>query len=116
MDCDLNSCSIGSDFPGSDGRTHRVEFDDFSITGDEINGYNVNAIFIHATHGEVMISTTVAVYFGLCGPFPHDGSIMYSSTDGSSGSITFTSDCFYTGEWDDGAGNTGTYEGNLPVT
>ena len=115
MVCDTNfiSCDLGG-FVGIDGNNHAL--DNVEIFGDEFSGFDVDATLVHHVHGEVVISTTVAVSFGLCGPFPHDGSIMYTSTDGSSGSIAFAADCSYTGEWDDGAGNTGVFNGSLPVT
>ena len=96
------SCTINSDFVGSDGITHRVA--DFSITGSAGSGFNGTATFFHGTHGSVSITVT-GVTYGSCGSIPDGGTISFSSSDGSSGTVTFNSDCTISGTWSNSSGS-----------
>jgi len=108
MDCtNPASCTFNSDFVGSDGSTHRIT--DFSISGDASSGFNGSATFLHGTHGRVSITITDISYNGTCDPFPSGGSIAFSSSNGSSGTIIFNSDCTVSGTWNNGAGTSGSF-------
>lgn len=103
---DFTTCTYNSDFVGSDGATHRVT--DFTISGDQVSGFNGTATFLHGTFGEVSITITNITY-GNCGVFPDGGTISFSSSNGSSGTIIFNADCTVSGTWDDGAGLSGSF-------
>lgn len=100
MVCDNNGCTINSDFVGSDGVTHRVT--NFSVFGDASNGFNGSATFFHGTYGEVNIIITNVTYGGDCGSVPNGGTINFRSSNGSSGTIIFNSDCSVSGTWNNG--------------
>ena len=100
MDCtNFTSCTFNSDFVGTDGVTHRVT--EFNITGDVTTWFTGTATFYHGTYGSVSISAT-SITYGSCGSFPDGGTIAFQSTDGTSGTIIFNSDCTVSGTWDDG--------------
>jgi len=92
--CDLSgsSCTISTDFEGSDGNIYRLT--NVSISGDSFSGYTVSATFFHFEFGEVMITTNVAINYGSCGIYPSTGEISISSSDGSNITVTF-SGCSY---------------------
>ena len=96
------SCTFNSDFVGSDGVTHRVT--EYNIYGNASTGFNGNATFYHGTYGSVSINTT-SITFGNCNTYPDDGSIAFSSTNGSSATIIFNSDCSTSGTWTNTAGS-----------
>ena len=89
-------CSVNSDFVGNDGVTHRVS--NFNITGNADTGYNGTLTFYHGRHGRVSVTATL-VTFDSCAGAPDGGSVSFSSTNGSSGTINFESDCGVTGTW-----------------
>lgn len=100
MICTSNaSCTFNSDYVGTDGVTHRVT--DFSFLGNASTGFNGTATFFHGTYGSINIIATNITY-GSCGTYPDGGSIAFSSTNGSSGTIIFNSDCSVSGTWDNG--------------
>lgn len=100
MICTSNaSCTFNSDYVGTDGVTHRVT--DFSFFGNASTGFNGTATFFHGTYGSISITATNITY-GSCGTYPDGGSIAFSSTNGSSGTIIFNSDCSVSGTWDNG--------------
>jgi hypothetical protein len=107
--CDTTSCHVTSDFTGSDGKVHRVG--DVSMTGDETSGFNGAMTLYHDTYGVVSVTVTNVTY-GSCGNFPDGGSIDIASTNGSSASITFNSDCTYSGTYDTGT-SSGTFSGTF---
>lgn len=113
LTCDTSfiSCTLSSEFFGADGTTHRIS--DVSVSGDASIGYIVDATFFHSVHGAVTITTPSPITFGGCGAIPDGGTISFSSSDGSSGSITFNSDCSYTGTYDNGAGSVGSFSGSF---
>ena len=94
-----SACVFNSDFVGSDGLTHRVS--NFSFYGSASTGYNGSATFYHGSFGSVSISATNITY-GSCGTYPDGGSVAFDSTDGSSGTIIFNTDCSVSGTWDNG--------------
>lgn len=95
------SCTYNSDFVGSDGSTHRVS--SFSISGNATTGYNGTFTFSHSTYGTVSVTATGVTYGGSCGTHPNGGTISFSSSNGSSGTITFASDCTVSGTWNNGS-------------
>ncbi|MCG6937233.1 MAG: hypothetical protein LJE83_03550 [Gammaproteobacteria bacterium] len=100
MICTNSSCTINSDFVGSDGVTHRIT--NFSIVGDASSGFSGSASFFHGTYGEVNI-TFNGITYGGCGAVPDGGNINFTGSSSSSGSITFNSDCTVSGTWDTGS-------------
>lgn len=101
LDCSSrNNCTYNSDFTGSDGNTHRVS--QISFSGNSQNGYTGSATFYHARHGRSSI-TALNITYGNCSASPDGGSISFSSTNGSSGTITFSNDCTVSGTWTNGS-------------
>ncbi len=95
-----SSCVYSSDFVGSDGRIHRIS--SFSVSGTASTGYIGSAIFYHGRWGRVSISFNSLTY-GNCRSVPDGGSLVFSSTNGSSGTIEFESDCTRSGTWTNGS-------------
>ncbi len=94
-----SACVFNSDFVGSDGLTHRVS--NFSFYGSASTGFNGTATFYHGTFGSVSITAT-GITYGSCGTYPDGGDISFSSSNGSSGTIIFASDCSVSGTWNNG--------------
>jgi len=88
--CDGVDCSASAVFSGADGATYSVA--DVVVTGDSIMGYSVDASYCHGTYGCLTISTDSPIIFSCENGRLASGSISFSSTDGSSGTITFN-DC-----------------------
>jgi hypothetical protein len=104
LNCDstFSSCSFSSDYAGSDGKTYRVA--DFSVGGDDTSGYTVSATFFHPDHGSLSIETTSPMTFGCSNGLPDGGTISFTGDGGTSGTITFRSDCTgYDGTYFDGS-------------
>ncbi len=110
VECNSQGCSFTSDFKAADGSVHRTA--DFFIYGDPVGGYNGDMTFYHSVYGSVTVTISNVTY-GSCGNFPTGGTISYTGTGGSSGSISFVSDCTYSGTYDDGAGNSGVFSGSF---
>jgi hypothetical protein len=108
MSCAGLTCSITSDFKSSTGDVHRVA--DIIISGDATFGFIGTMTFYHADYGSVSVSVS-GITYGSCGVFPDGGTITYNGTSGSTGSISFASNCTYSGTYDDGAGGTGVFSG-----
>jgi len=100
----IGSCTYNSDFIGSDGGTHRVTA--FTLTGNATTGFNGSATFFHGQHGRGSIAGTGLTY-GNCGTKPDDGEILFSSTNGTFGTIAFHSDCTVSGSWNNGSTSVG---------
>ena len=110
VDCsNFNTCSIISDYIGSDGGIYRVA--DFSFTGDASTGFNGSATFYHPGHGSVTITASNVTY-GSCGGFPHGGSVTANGITGSA-QIVFVSDCSYVINYNDGASDIGVINGSF---
>jgi len=110
VDCSNQStCTIVSDYVGNDGSIYRIS--DISFTGDATTGFNGSATFFHPGYGSVSI-TASSVTYGSCGNFPDGGSIMASGTTGTA-QIVFNSNCTYTIDYDDGAGDAGVINGSF---
>jgi hypothetical protein len=111
VDCsDTSNCSIVSDYIGGDGGIYRVA--DFSFNGDATTGFSGSATFYHPGHGSVTITASDVTYGG-CGGYPDGGSVTANGVTGSSAQIVFNSDCSYSIDYDDGAGNTGVINGSF---
>lgn len=103
------SCSISSDFVGSDDLVYRVS--DFSIIESSAGTYYFDSTFYHPEHGYVTVNAD-AITFGCADGRPDGGTITFTGAGGSSGDITFRSDCTgYDGSWNDGV-TSGTFSGN----
>jgi hypothetical protein len=102
---DTSSCVTSSVFKGSDGNTHKIS--NFEISGTSSFGYNGTASFSHYSIGTVSVSATNLTY-GSCSGSPDGGSISFTSSNGSSGTITFNSNCTVSGTW-----NSGTVSGSF---
>ena len=100
--CDVSpfTCTISTDYAGSDGKIYRL--DNVDINGDEFVGYTVSADFYHHDFGMVSVSTDIAVSYGSCGIYPHAGAITMVGANNSSMSLTFNSDCTFTVQGFDG--------------
>ena len=96
----ITTCTISSSFKGTDGLTYRI--DNFTVSGDPTFGFNVDATFYHPTHGSVTVTTTSPILLNCTGPQPSSGSISYTGSGGTSGSITFDSCTAYTYCYDTG--------------
>jgi len=114
---DTTGCSILSDYQGDDGKVYRVA--DMSISGSGTGPYFFSADFYHPDLGMSSITTTDGIYFNCSNGQPSAGTIQYTGDNGSSGSITFNSDCTtYDGTWDNStsavppAPTGGTYSGS----
>ncbi len=94
-----SACVFNSDYVSADGATHRVS--NFSFYGSASTGFNGNATFYHGTFGSVSITATNITY-GSCGTYPDGGDISFISSNGSSGTIIFASDCSVSGTWNNG--------------
>ncbi|MDH5766784.1 MAG: hypothetical protein OEZ38_12285, partial [Gammaproteobacteria bacterium] len=101
----MTTCSISTDFEGSDGQVYRMA--DVGITTNFDDGsFNINATFYHPDHGSVnMIASRITL--GCTNGHPDGGSIHITTedlTNSSSATIVFRSDCTgYDGTYNDGA-------------
>jgi hypothetical protein len=93
---DFRTCTSSSVFAGSDGGNHQIS--DYSFSGNASTGFNGNATFSHESYGSVSITVTNITY-GNCGSSPDGGSIAFSSSNGTSGQIDFSSECTVSGTW-----------------
>jgi hypothetical protein len=100
------TCTFNSDFVGADGVKHRVRMSQTNpITGDgtDASPFNGEATFFHGTHGSVSIDVN-GVTYGSCEPLPDGGSIIFTGSNGASGTINFDESCTVTGTFTDGSG------------
>lgn len=109
VDCSNSTCSIVSDYLGDDGSIYRIA--DFSFIGDATTGFSGTATFYHPGHGSVTITASNVTYGG-CGGFPDGGSVTANGVTGSA-QIVFNSDCSYSIDYDDDAGDTGVINGSF---
>jgi len=89
------SCSMNSSITGIDGRTYAIS--NVSVSGNSTSGYNATATVTDPDHGIISINASLVKFD--C-PAPNDGrpstgTITFSS-NGKSGSVTFTSCTNYT--------------------
>lgn len=114
------SCTFNTDtweetcadiYTGADGEVYQIA--DATVTGDSTNGYYVNATFYHPEFGSIEITTTNPVTICTIG-HPGSGTISFTGSGGSSGSVTFTDCDNYTVAYDDGAGNASSFSGTWP--
>jgi hypothetical protein len=100
-------------YNGADGKTYQVSNSDYY--GDSVNGYYITATFYHPTYGYVNITTSSPILFNCTNGYPSAGTVNFSGAGGSSGTITFHSDCSgYDGTYNTGT-ETGTFSGNWPA-
>jgi hypothetical protein len=99
-------------FVGSDGETYKAS--SVTVTGDDVSGYSVDATFSDPINGVVTVTTITPITFNCVGSMPDAGVIAFSSSNGSSGTITFIDCLNYSVDYDDGLGtinSTGTILG-----
>lgn len=94
-----STCTQSSVFVSESGGTHLIS--DYSISGTSSSGLNGTATFSHEVFGTVSI-TVSAVTYGNCGSIPDGGSISFSSSNGTSGTINFAANCTSSGTWNNG--------------
>lgn len=101
LSCDLDvfDCALSSDYKGSDGKVYRLA--DMSISGAGTGPYYFSATFYHPDFGSVDITTLDPVYFQCSNGHPSSGTLQYTGSNGSIGTITFTDCDNYTGDWND---------------
>ncbi len=88
--CDsIGNCTISSDYHGPDGRTYRVE--GVTVLSRGGNRFSVSATVYDPDYGYITIDADVT--YGSCtGGVPISGSIAFTGSGGSSGTVTFN-DC-----------------------
>ena len=97
----VTTCTAFALYEGADGGVYKIE--DYTVSGDNGTGYQVEAVFYHPTYGRFDITTPVALTFNNCTyGNPNSGTISLSGANGSSATITFTSCDTYDGTWNDG--------------
>ena len=94
LTCNASDCEMSAVYAGPDGVVYRVA--DVGVVGDSTSGYSVDASYCHGTHGCLTVMTDSPIVFSCSNGRPESGSISFSSTGGSSGSITFNSCTSYT--------------------
>ncbi|KPJ91240.1 MAG: hypothetical protein AMJ55_12180 [Gammaproteobacteria bacterium SG8_15] len=94
-------------FNDANGNTYKVS--DAYYYGDNVNGYYFSATFYHPTFGSVELTTSSGITFCASG-LPGSGVISFVGTNGSFGTITFTSCTSYTVTYNDGV-NSGSIDG-----
>lgn len=89
LSCDAyDNCTYTTDYAGPDGRTYRV--DGVTVTSTGTYSYSVTARVYDPDYGYVTIDADVT--FGSCaGGVPESGSITYTGSAGTSGSVVFNS-------------------------
>jgi len=88
--CTFDNVSGTTGFAGEiDNRTYSVS--DVSLSGDAVNGFNVDATVTDPDHGTIDIAAT-GVIFNCTGSQPSAGSITITGADGATATVTFD-DC-----------------------
>ena len=96
------SCSYNLDFTGSDGRHYIVG--SITVSGDPYTGLTVSATVTDPNHGVFSMNTTTPVTFNCATPnehIPDSGSITFTGTGGSTGSVTYNNCTSYTVTFND---------------
>jgi hypothetical protein len=108
--CDTVTFECSTLFEGSDGQTYMAA--DVNVSGDDVSGYSVSATLSDPTYGVMTVTTTTPIIFNSCpGGVPESGVVSFSSTNGSSGAVTFIDCANYSVAWNDGAGGGGAIAG-----
>ncbi|MDX2463231.1 MAG: hypothetical protein QNK31_01855 [Porticoccus sp.] len=94
------TCTAFALYEGSDGAVYKIE--DYSVSGNNSAGYQLQAAFYHPTYGRFDITTTTALTFNCTNGKPDAGTISLTGASGSSATITFTGCNNYSGTWYDG--------------
>jgi hypothetical protein len=90
VSCNNSSCTITSDFTGSDGRVYRIA--NYTVTGVYPN-YTISGRIYHPTHGYVEISGNVT--YGTCDTVerPTSGSMTITGSNGTATITLNDNDC-----------------------
>lgn len=88
------TCTIATDYMGADQKVYRII--DLNVSSDGFGTYSITATFYHPDYGEVLMTGT-NLTFGCANGLPDGGEITYSSSNGTTGTITFYSNCTYDG-------------------
>ncbi len=99
IDCEITnnttSCTKSSSVLGIDNRTYTIS--NLSVSGDEVNGYNVTATVTDPDHGKIDINAS-DMYFNCSSPYedrPSSGQITFSA-GGKSATVVYNSCNSYT--------------------
>ncbi len=103
-------CTFTALYEGADSKVYQVA--NLVVTGSGTGPYTVSATFYHPDHGSMNIAGT-AIYYTCPDGSPSDGAINVTGTGGSFATLTITGCGTYSGNWDDGAGNTGMFTGTF---
>lgn len=109
----FTTCTMSSDYAGSDGSTYRMS--DVSVEGNNSSGYLVSASFCHPNYGCVTIKTTTRITFNCANGMPDGGAISFTGANSSSGTIRFDNCSSYSGTYDNGSGSITSFSGNWPT-
>jgi len=90
----ITSCTTNTVYTGSNGSSYSIS--DANVYGNEFDGYNVNAEYCNTSYGCLTIETPEPIMFDCSNGNPSTGSIIFTSDNGSNGSITFDSCDSYT--------------------
>lgn len=96
-------------YTGADGKVYQIE--DASVLGDNTGGYYISATVYHPTFGSVEISTYNDPITICPNGHPGSGTISFTGSNGSYGSINFTDCNNYTVSYNDGAGGASSISG-----
>ena len=90
MACDSNlSCSIQSDFVGSDGRTYRIS--DMTVLGSDTNGWYVSATVYDPDIGSIVIDTTSPLMLDCPSGVPSSGALTITGANAVTATVTYNS-------------------------
>jgi hypothetical protein len=94
LSCNGSTCSNSAVYSGTGGTTSLVS--NVTVSGNASAGYNITASYCHSTYGCLTIQTNSPILFNCLNGKPSSGSVTYSSSNGSSGTITFNDCSSYT--------------------
>lgn len=104
MSCDYSGLTVGgaslgnSDFNGDNGRSYHLQ-GDVSVSGNDSDGWNVNATVVDPDHGAVTISAQNISYGNCLNGMPDGGTITITA-DGQTARVTFNNCDSFTIEYD----------------
>ncbi len=92
--CNYDGLNIGgaslsnSDFSGDDGRQYRFQ-GDVTVSGDDTNGWNVNATVVDPDHGAITITAENITFASCASGVPNGGTITVTG-NGQTATVTFS--------------------------
>jgi hypothetical protein len=88
------SCSITSDFEGTDGKVYRME--DITVSGSVSSGFYIGMTFYDPHHGWVDVTTTQPLTYACDKDVPGSGMFSMNGAGGTSATVSFDSCSAYT--------------------